>query len=137
MVPNIQSSLLSPPRADARLSAWMLEFASQVVNLDEKVDALLSSLTRIEEQLFDLHSAIAHNSISPTPMHPCKEWYTPTEVADLLGKRPYTIREHCRLQRINARKRPTGRGEASEWEISADEIERYKNHGLLPIPTKY
>lgn len=28
---------------------------------------------------------------------PAKEWYTPVEVAEMLGKRPYTVREWCRL----------------------------------------
>jgi hypothetical protein len=66
-----------------------------------------------------------------------KEWYSPQEAAELLGKSDYTVREWCRLHRIEARKRPAGRGAAEEWEISAEEIERYKNHGLLRIPTKY
>lgn len=66
-----------------------------------------------------------------------QKWFTPTEAAEFLGKRPYTIREWCRLRRINAQKRATGRGETEEWEISAEEIERYKNHGLLPMPTRF
>lgn len=66
-----------------------------------------------------------------------KEWYTPAEVAQIVGRKPFTVREWCRLGRINARKRPTGRGDADEWEISHEEVERYKNHDLLPIPAKY
>ena len=37
-----------------------------------------------------------------------KQWYSPAEVAELLGRKPYTVREWCRLQRVNARKRRTG-----------------------------
>ncbi len=66
-----------------------------------------------------------------------KECYSPEEVAAILGKQPYTVREWCRYHRIHASKRPTGRGDAREWEISHDEVERIKNHGLLPIPSKY
>jgi len=66
-----------------------------------------------------------------------KEAYSPVEVAEILGKKAYTVREWCRLMRINARKRPYGRGGADEWEISHEELERIKAHGLLPIPTKY
>lgn len=65
-----------------------------------------------------------------------RKWNSPTEVASLLQKKPYTVREWCRLGRINARKRATGRGDGFEWEISAAELDRYRNHGLLPVPTK-
>lgn len=63
--------------------------------------------------------------------------YSPAEAAEELSRKPYTVREWCRLGRINAKKRPTGRGDAEEWEISAEEVERIRNHGLLPIPAKY
>ena len=61
-----------------------------------------------------------------------KEWYTVAEAAEVLGKAPFTVREWCRHDRINATKRNTGRGRALEWMISHKEIERIINKGLLP-----
>jgi hypothetical protein len=62
-----------------------------------------------------------------------KEWYTPAEVAELLGKAEWTVRAWCRDQRVNAEKRNGGRGRALEWIISHEEVERIRNHGLLPL----
>ena len=61
-----------------------------------------------------------------------KEWYSVAEAAEILGKSPFTVREWCRLDRINSMKRPCGRGNSSEWMISHREIERIQNKGLLP-----
>jgi len=77
-------------------------------------------LERIEQVLRQL---VEHRLI--------KESYTPAEAAEILGKKPYTVREWCRLRRINASKRPCSRGDSEEWEISYSELERIKAHGLL------
>jgi hypothetical protein len=61
-----------------------------------------------------------------------KEWYSTAEVAKLLGKAEFTVREWCRLGRINAKKKACGRGISSEWIISHDEVTRVRNEGLLP-----
>jgi hypothetical protein len=61
-----------------------------------------------------------------------KEWYTPVEASPLLKRKPYTIREWARYKRIKASKRNCGRGNTKEWMISADEIRRIQNEGLLP-----
>ncbi|WP_254509528.1 helix-turn-helix domain-containing protein [Anatilimnocola floriformis] len=60
-----------------------------------------------------------------------KEWYTTAEVAELLQKAEFTVREWCRLGRVNAAKRRGGRGTAKEWIISHDELQRIRNEGLL------
>lgn len=60
-----------------------------------------------------------------------KEWYSTDEVSALVGKAPFTVREWCRLGRVNAVKRDCGRGNAMEWIISHEELNRIRNHGLL------
>ena len=62
-----------------------------------------------------------------------KDWFTVPEAAEMLEKQPYTIREWCRLGRIEAKKRECGRGRTSEWVISKEAIERYLNDGLSPL----
>lgn len=66
-----------------------------------------------------------------------KEWYSTTEVAKLLGKAEFTVREWCRLGRVKAEKKKCGRGVASEWIISHEELTRVRNEGLLPEPSPY
>ena len=61
-----------------------------------------------------------------------KEFYSTREVAELLGKAEFTVREWCRLGRILAEKRPCGRGMSKEWMISHVELQRIRNEGLLP-----
>ena len=66
-----------------------------------------------------------------------KDWYTTAEVAKVLGKAEFTVREWCRLGRVRAEKKKCGRGVASEWIISHDELTRVRNEGLLPEPHSY
>jgi hypothetical protein len=61
-----------------------------------------------------------------------KEWYTTAEIAAILCKAEFTVREWCRLKRIRAAKKECGRGTSSEWIISHEELVRIQNHGLLP-----
>jgi hypothetical protein len=61
-----------------------------------------------------------------------KEWYTTEEFARLVGKSAFTAREWCRLGRVNAKKRRSGRGKHAAWVVSHDELLRYRREGLLP-----
>jgi uncharacterized small protein (DUF1192 family) len=65
-----------------------------------------------------------------------KEYYTTAEVAQLLGKAEFTVREWCRLGRVRATKRATGRGLCREWIIPHAELQRISNEGLLPLDTR-
>jgi len=91
-----------------------------------ELQLVLERLTRIEASLEQL----AKERI-------VKEWYTTTELAEILGKAEFTVREWCRLRRIHAEKRSCGRGCTLEWIVSHEELMRIQNHGLLPLPKRW
>ena len=62
-----------------------------------------------------------------------KEHYSTDEFARLVNKAEFTVREWCRLGRIHAEKRRSGRGAFPAWVISHDELTRYQRDGLLPM----
>ena len=89
-------------------------------------DELLTRLAKIETLLASL---VEQRTI--------KEWYSTAEVATILGKAEFTVREWCRLGRVHAQKKKSGRGVASEWIIGHAELTRVRNEGLLPDPRPY
>ena len=84
-------------------------------NVDDRLD-------RIEELLMTLVSQKQQ-----------KEYYSTAEVAEILDRAEFTVREWCRLGRIWAEKRSCGRGRSKEWMISHEELQRIRNEGLLPL----
>ncbi len=89
-------------------------------------DELLLRLIKIETLLASL-----------VEQRTVKEWYSTAEVATILGKAEFTVREWCRLGRVHAQKKKSGRGVASEWIVSHAELSRVRNEGLLPDPRPY
>lgn len=82
---------------------------------------LSARLDRIENVLHDL---VQRETI--------KEHYSTAELAKLLGKAEFTVREWCRLGRIRSAKKASGRGAFPAWVVSHDELLRYQREGLLP-----
>lgn len=78
-------------------------------------------LSRIENLLLDLLAR-------PQP----HEWYAVEEFARLVGRSAFTCREWCRLGRITAVKKASGRGAHAGWAVSHAELERYRRDGLRP-----
>ena len=78
----------------------------------------------IEERLEQIEQTLQ----SLVGQRAAKEWYTTAEAAEILGRAEFTVREWCRLGRVNAEKRRSSK----EWIISHEELERVQNHGLLP-----
>ena len=95
----------------------------------EQLAGLELHLDRLETLLKDLVELV---SVKGT----VKEFYTTEDVAVLLGKRPYTVRNWCRLGRVIAQKAQAGRGGEEEWRISHEELVRIQNEGLLPPPER-
>lgn len=93
-----------------------------------KDDAHLGIQARLDEMrtmILQIHEMLANPIVA-------REWFTVEEVATQLGKRPYTVREWCRHGRLNATKRTEKRGGVELWNISSEEVARYRNEGLLP-----
>lgn len=78
-------------------------------------------LTRIEAML----AVLVHGQQE-------REWYTVEEFARLVGRSEFTCRQWCRLGRIEANKKASGRGAHAAWAISHTELERFRREGLLP-----
>lgn len=97
----------------------------------------MSLLTNVQATLLDVQAElIAFRSEArdkpATPSKP-RESFSVEVAAKLIGKSDYTVRKWCNLGRINASKRSERRGGTALWGITADEITRYKDEGLLPI----
>jgi hypothetical protein len=60
-----------------------------------------------------------------------KSWYGTEEVAEIVGKAEFTVREWCRNGRIHAEKQGSGRGKYQSWVISQEELQRFQKEGLL------
>lgn len=88
----------------------------------EDVTTLAARLDRIEAAV----SALAeHQTV--------REWYATDEFARRVGKAEFTVREWCRLGRVRAEKKGSGRGKYQAWVVSHDELLRYRRDGLLPL----
>jgi hypothetical protein len=83
----------------------------------------------IEERLAKIESMLAVLVERQT----VKDWYTTFEFGELIGKAEFTVREHCRLGRLNGQKRESGRGAHPAWVLSHQELLRYRQFGLLAV----
>ena len=86
----------------------------------------MTSLCEILDRLRRIESAVQTILRERT----VKEWYSTAEVAVLLGRSEYTVREWCRLGRVQASKKNYARGAHPEWLISNTELQRLRNEGL-------
>ena len=57
--------------------------------------------------------------------------YSTHEFAERVGLSDWTVRNYCRLGRLKARKKLSGRGAHPEWALDSEELERFRRDGLL------
>ncbi|TWT86724.1 hypothetical protein Mal64_35530 [Pseudobythopirellula maris] len=98
---------------------------------DDRFAGLRERLLALEESLASLEQKAAENDEPRRPPE-TREYYSVPEFAGLVGRGEYTVREWCRMARVHAEKCDSGRGEAKSWKIPAGELQRYRDHGLLP-----
>jgi hypothetical protein len=86
------------------------------------LEAVMAKLAQIEEVLASL---VREKTV--------KDYYSTAEVAKLVGKSEYTVREWCRAGRVLATKKAYSRGAHPEWLISHTELTRLRSEGLRPL----
>lgn len=90
-----------------------------------------SDFDNLQAQLAQMSAMLARAAPGPQ-----KHSYDVDEVAEMFGKARYTVREWCRLGQCHAFKLRWGRsGRYEPWRLTAQEIERIRTGGLLPIDT--
>ena len=90
--------------------------------MNEPLTEVVERLSRIE---VILESLLREKAI--------KDWYSTAEVAILVGKAEYTVREWCRQKRLLASKKAYTRGAHPEWLIGHAELLRFRNEGLRRV----
>ena len=126
---DLRTSLerLTRPDEEAELR---LELA-KIQTHRESIVAMMRTLLSIEERVGRVETMMTEVHQIAKNTTPVKEWYSVKEVAEILGKAEFTVREWCRLGRVNAAKRDCGRGLMKEWILSYEELSRIQNQGLL------
>jgi hypothetical protein len=93
------------------------------------MDLLAQRLATVDQRLQDMQVTLD----TLVSQRTVKDWYGTEEVAKILGKAEFTVREWCRLGRVHAEKKGSGRGKYQSWVISHDEVLRIQHEGLLPL----
>jgi hypothetical protein len=96
----------------------------RLLRIQKQNDELAKLSAQITEMLAEIWKALR---MGPKPD------YTTREIAELMRRKEFTVREWCRLGRINARKSSTMSGRAARWTVPFDEYTRLRREGLLPI----
>lgn len=104
------TGVAEPPRTDNAL-------VQLVAHLDTRIDKLEILLKELVQQ------------------RAVKDWYSTEEVARIVDRAEYTVRNWCLDGRIKAEKKGSGRGRYQSWVVSHAELQRFHKEGLRPRKT--
>jgi len=90
---------------------------------ESNMQEILDCLTRLESKITEVVSRLDRLESKP----PQKESWSPEELAGVLHRKPYTVREWCRLKRIRAEKDKYSR----LWRVPDSEAQRLLAGGGL------
>lgn len=102
--------------------------------IEERLEVIESLLRSLVEQSKENASTAKLDAIMETVVSQktIKDFYSTAEVADMVGRSEFQVRQWCREGRVKAIKRACGRGSHKSWMVSHEEVDRYRNHGLRP-----
>lgn len=107
------------------------EYAKRADNRSVGIHMESGWTDRVNERLERIEGILTRMAADRT----VRDWYSTDEVAHILGKAKFTVREWCRHGRIHCRKKLNGRGRSQSWTISHEELVRIQREGLLPLGT--
>lgn len=97
---------------------WCPMSEAEIAEIVGRLERLDAKLNELKDMLLTQKSVREHD--------------TTEEVARIAGKADFTVRAWCRLGRIRAIKKWSGRGKHQGRAIPHEELLRYQREGLLP-----
>lgn len=127
--PAARSQIMTQPAAEQRRCECGTDVSTPSNGHHGDLSVLIEKVDRIESLIAALAEQLPAASTA-------KEYYSTSEFAERVGRAEYTCRQWCLNERITAIKAAAGRGRFGEWLIAHDELQRYLNEGLLPLPRR-
>jgi len=97
-----------------------------MINSSHETDVVLQAISGLERQVVFLSSEIATLKQLLDENDSLKDWYSTSDVAELMGISQYTVQERwCNCGRIECEKDPV----SGKWRIPGAEFERLRRGG--------
>lgn len=93
--------------------------------LGDADEELRKQIAQLQAMVVELYKCV-QKKLTTNPPQQERERYTVKEFAELVNRKPYTVREWCRHKRIRS-----NRDASKRFRISHAEYLRFKDNGLL------